>query len=584
MRADPSAANDLRTDLSRDAAKAGAQAGEQAGESFAGKMNEGIRNLVSAAAIGAGLKGLAEGIVATTKAASDLGETTSKVGQVFGKEAVPALQDFAAAAQKSMGQSKQAALDGLATFAVFGKGAGLAGDDLINFSGGLSRLASDMASFSNTSPEEAVDALGAALRGESDPIEKYGVLLNDANLKARAISLGLADAGESTAKIADLQIKAEKAQKALNDATKKYGPESLQARDAANTLAGAQTKLAGAVDGTIGVLTPQQKVLAAQAEIMAQTSDAQGDFVRTSGGLANQQRIAAAGWANLKSSIGEVFLPILTKAIVYINDNVMPALSNLATKYGPQIEGWLGSAGAKAGEFAGKLKGFDFGDAYQRLKTVIENLGPAFQKIQADSGPFFKDTLSVGKVVVGFLADNVDKLGDALPYLIAGLIAWKIAQGASNVVSAVSPIITLGDIIAKRALAKANLELAASLAGNTAAITGNTVATGANSAATSTGFFAKVKDTAISIAHGVAVGASRAAMLVATAAQWAWNAALNANPIGLIVLLIAGLVAAFVYAWNNSETFRSIVMAVWEGIQTGAKFMWENVLKPVFEF
>jgi len=584
MRSDPNAAGKLRQDLNADATKAGESAGQAAGESFAHRMNESIKNLVSVAALATGLKAAASGIKETTEAASNLEETSSKVSVIFGKEAVPALQAFAAEAQKSMGQSKQAALDGLATFAVFGKGAGLAGNDLIGFSSGLSKLASDMASFSNTTPEEAIEALGAALRGESDPIEKYGVLLNDANLKARAVSLGLADAGESTAKIADLNIKAEKAQRNLNDAVKKYGEGSFQARDAANTLAGAQNKLAGAVDGTISVLTPQQRVLAAQAEIMAQTSDAQGDFIRTSSGLANQQRIASAGWENLKSTLGELFLPVLTQVISFINTNVLPALQNLATQYGPQIEAWLGSAGAKAGEFADKLKGFDFGDAYQRLKDVISNLGPAFQQIQADSGPFFKDTLEVGKVVVGFLADNVDKLGDALPWLIAGLIGWKIAQGASNVVAAISPIITLGDIFAKRALAKANLELAATLAGNTAAITGNTAATGLNAAATSTGFFGKVKDTIATVAHGVAVGASKAAMLVATAAQWAWNAALNANPIGLVVLAIAALVAGFIYAWTHSETFRKIIIAAWEGIQTAALWAWDNVLKPVFDF
>ena len=43
----------------------------------------------------------------------------------------------------------------------------------------------------------------------------------------------------------------------------------------------------------------------------------------------------------------------------------------------------------------------------------------------------------------------------------------------------------------------------------------------------------------------------------------------SANPIGIVVLAIAALVAALIYAWNNSETFRSIVMGAWEAVKVG---------------
>jgi hypothetical protein len=129
-------------------------------------------------------------------------------------------------------------MDGAATFAIFGQAAGLAGQDLVGFSTDLVQLASDLASFNNTSPEEAIQAIGAALRGESEPIRAYGVLLDDATLKARAFEMGI-------------------------------------------------------YDGT-GVLTQQQRVLAAQAEILAQTTTQQGDFARTADGAANAQRIATA--------------------------------------------------------------------------------------------------------------------------------------------------------------------------------------------------------------------------------------------------------------------------------------------------
>lgn len=53
----------------------------------------------------------------------------------------------------------------------------------------------------------------------------------------------------------------------------------------------------------------------------------------------------------------------------------------------------------------------------------------------------------------------------------------------------------------------------------------------------------------------------------ATIAQWLFNAALNANPIVLIVTLIAGLVAAIIVLWNTNEDFRNAVISVWEGIK-----------------
>lgn len=54
-----------------------------------------------------------------------------------------------------------------------------------------------------------------------------------------------------------------------------------------------------------------------------------------------------------------------------------------------------------------------------------------------------------------------------------------------------------------------------------------------------------------------------------TAAQWLMNAAMNANPIGLIVAAIAGLVAAFVLLWNNCDAFREFWINLWEDIKAG---------------
>lgn len=53
----------------------------------------------------------------------------------------------------------------------------------------------------------------------------------------------------------------------------------------------------------------------------------------------------------------------------------------------------------------------------------------------------------------------------------------------------------------------------------------------------------------------------------ATAAQWLLNVAMNANPIGIIVAAIAGLVTAFVVLWKKSEAFRNFWIGLWEGLK-----------------
>jgi hypothetical protein len=60
---------------------------------------------------------------------------------------------------------------------------------------------------------------------------------------------------------------------------------------------------------------------------------------------------------------------------------------------------------------------------------------------------------------------------------------------------------------------------------------------------------------------------SRVATLAWTGAQWLLNAALTANPIGIVVVAIAALIAVLILAWKNSETFRRIVIAAWTAIK-----------------
>lgn len=68
-----------------------------------------------------------------------------------------------------------------------------------------------------------------------------------------------------------------------------------------------------------------------------------------------------------------------------------------------------------------------------------------------------------------------------------------------------------------------------------------------------------VRSTAASVAHAVTSKVVAAATKAWAATQWLLNAALTANPIGIVVVAIAALAAGLVLAYKKSETFRKIV-------------------------
>lgn len=233
------------------------------------------------------LGGIAAGAKSAINAASDLNEETSKTEQIFGKNSA-AIKKFAANADTALGQSQRQALAAAGNFGIIGQKAGLSGKGLTDFSTKFTGLASDLASFNNTSPDEAITAIGAAMRGESEPIRKYGVLLDDATLRARAMKLGL-------------------------------------------------------IDNVKTALTPQQKALAASQEILAQTSKAQGDFARTSDGAANKSRILAAQQENVKAKLGKGLLPAYQGVL-----GVLSKFAGFASKHTGLVKGIVLAVGALA--------------------------------------------------------------------------------------------------------------------------------------------------------------------------------------------------------------------------------------------
>lgn len=81
-------------------------------------------------------------------------------------------------------------------------------------------------------------------------------------------------------------------------------------------------------------------------------------------------------------------------------------------------------------------------------------------------------------------------------------------------------------------------------------------------------------------ASTIATAAQTVATNAAAAAQGLLNAVMNANPIALIAVLIAGLVVAIIGLWNNSEAFRNFVTGAFKNIQQVA----QNVIDAIVNF
>jgi hypothetical protein len=346
---------------------------EKKTESFGEKLSDfgkkaGLALAAATAAVGAfAIKIAVDGV----KAASDLSESVSKVGVLFG-DSSSKIEAFAESAAASLGQTKQQALDAASTFAIFGKSAGLAGDDLVKFSTDFTTLASDLASFNNTSPEDAIQAIGAALRGETEPLRRYGVLLDDASLRQAALSLGI-------------------------------------------------------IKTTKEALTPQQKVLAAQELIYQQTSAAQGDFARTSDGLANQQRILEAQLKNVRTEIGTALLPIVLKLTQFFTDNVLPIIKNVADAFSSKAGGLTDGVF----EYVEAIKTF--------LLPIINGAVNAFNDIKGaitENIDEFKSFFNVVKSLAPIIGTTI---GAALN--VVGDIAAVVINVISNVIGVISKIV-----------------------------------------------------------------------------------------------------------------------------------------------
>jgi hypothetical protein len=307
---------------------------------------------------------------------SSLQESLSKVDVVFGSSS-KAVRDFAKSAAQNLGISEQAALEAAGTYGNLMQAFGVTQPMAQEMSTSLVGLAADLASFNNTSVDDAILALRSGLSGETEPLKRFGIAINDVRLKEEARALGLYDG-------------------------------------------------AGALDITA-------KTQAAYALIMKDSTLAQGDFDRTSEGVANRQRILAAQFKDVSAQIGTALIPAFTSILGVVSTKVMPLLTDF-------------SASLSTGGLAG---GLDF--IAEKIKTGFPIFAAAFADFIGKAAAYIRDTglpmlgraiSSLGDALIGWVTPRIPMIIQAMKDFSMGLTKFLIGTALPALVTNVQ---RLGD-------------------------------------------------------------------------------------------------------------------------------------------
>lgn len=313
-----------------------------------------IGKIAAGIAVAKGLDLAVSGIGNSISLARDYNEILSKSNTIFGDQA-SAIENWAGSASTAFGQSKAQALDAAASFGNMFTQLGLGGQTAADMSIKMTELASDFASFHNADITEVLTAQQAAFRGEYDALQRFVPTINAASVAQEA----LAQTGKTST----------------------------------------------------DQLTAGEKAAAAYSLMIKGAGDAQGDFERTSGSLANQQRILSAQWQDFQAQVGQALIPALTAIAIAVNTQVIPAIR----------------------DFAEKTRTYWESD----IKPAIDNLRAAWEKVDQDVLPILQTMIAD----FGRVAQNFALMVGIIVDLINGDWgqAWaKVKQIVQNAVDSVT--------------------------------------------------------------------------------------------------------------------------------------------------
>jgi phage-related protein len=631
------------------------------------------------------------------KGASQLEQSVGAVGAIF-KENSGQINAWAASAQTDVGLTANEFNELGSLIGAQLKNGGTAMDQLAPKTNDLIRLGADLSSMFGGDTKTAVEALSSALKGERDPIERYGVSLNQAKIDAEAAALGFEKVDGALSSEANQAATLSLIMQQTADAHGNFASE-------ADTVAGKQQRLNAiwqngktaimdaflpAVGAVTGFFIDKLPAAITLAETKVDSFVAHSGEIWT--GLMTPPDVAAnletplAGYTAFGAKVRSIFEDVklfifnlvegfqippsvsaqldneLTGVMAFgararvVFDNVKSFMSDLWTGlqipasvsggFDTELQGVVGF-GAKVRaviEGVGEaLKPFTdavavafqtgdftaFQDAFSGFMAIAQPAGPIIAEVGGSIGqlsgqigavvagalPLLTPLLEGAANVMNFLADNTGILTAVIVTLAAGFVAYKAAQAAANVASLGAIPVAIAETASRFALASATrAQTAATVSSSTATAAGTAVertslaskiasaaasvrqtastlaargaalasaaasgiAAGAQTAwtaATSGGAAAAARQGAAMIASKVAMIAGAAATGIAAAAQWALNAAMSANPIALIVIAIAALVAGLIWFFTQTElgqeiwaTFTQFLSEAWANI------------------
>lgn len=281
----------------------------------------------------------------------------------------------------------------------------------------------------------------------------------------------------------------------------------------------------------------------------------------------------SGSWGSLKAAFqnvlvglttgGEMFdqsLDALVDSAKTFGQNVIPAITGALSGVGSLIESLAPVIVAELPSMVSDILPH-LVSATKSLVTGLISQLPALGKAVLDAIPSIFDGMtdvigesSVGKLKGSFeglkntITDTFSNIGPMLKDFCEGGIstfcdalstAMDLASGAISVIEALSPVI------------------------------------GAVAGAIITYKGAVLLWNAAETAKNVVMG-------ISTAAQWALNVAMTANPIGIVIVAIGALVGAFIVLWNKSEGFRNFWINLWEKVKAIVTSAWEGI-KAGFE-
>lgn len=239
-------------------------------------IRQSLGPLVAAVAGGAAIGAIVQQLNEAVTAASNLEQSIGGVEAIFGRAADEVLA-FGQNAAQVVGLSTSAANALAVQLGGQLQSYGFAADEAATQTARLITLGADLAATVGGPVAQAVEAVGSLLRGETNPIEQYGVSMNVAAIEAHALEQGIIGAGEQ--------------------------------------------------------LTIQTKALAALDLLFRQTTGAQGQFARESETTAGQLERMRAEFANVQAEVGEALVPAFKAGVSVIRD-LLPLLVDLGPAFG----------------------------------------------------------------------------------------------------------------------------------------------------------------------------------------------------------------------------------------------------------